>query len=82
MRTLGFPRSFANDVQIQSYPAFSIAGLAGVGSSASAGQSFGGMNSWGQRGSLTWVKGAHTLKFGGDYRIQQMNQFPGELTSA
>ena len=73
--TLGFPRAFANDVQIQSYPAFSIAGLAGIGSSASAGQSFGGMNSWGQRGSLTWVKGAHTLKFGGDYRIQQMNQF-------
>ena len=36
---------------------------------------FGGMNSWGQRDALTWVKGTHTLKFGGDYRVQQMNQF-------
>ena len=24
---------------------------------------------------MTWVKGSHTLKFGADYRVQQMNQF-------
>jgi hypothetical protein len=24
---------------------------------------------------MTWVKGSHSLKFGGDYRIQQLNQF-------
>ncbi len=73
--TLGFPRAFADNAQIKSFPAFAIAGLAGIGGSASAGQSFGGMNSWGQRASLTWVKRNHTLKFGGDYRVQQMNQF-------
>ncbi len=33
------------------------------------------LNSWGQRASLTWVKGAHTVKFGVDYRVQQINQF-------
>ena len=47
--TLGFPRAFADQAQIRSYPSFSVAGLAGIGGSGSAGQSFGGMNSWGQR---------------------------------
>jgi hypothetical protein len=73
--TLGFPKAFADQAQIKSYPSFAVAGMAGIGGSGSAGQSFGGMNSWGQRAALTWVKGTHTLKFGGDYRIQQMNQF-------
>ena len=40
-----------------------------------AGESLGAQNSWGERASLTWVRGAHTIKFGGDYRVQQMNHF-------
>ncbi len=73
--TLGFPKSLANQTQIQSFPGFQVSGLVGVGGSGSAGESLGAHNSWDQRASLTWVKGSHTIKFGGDYRIQQMNQF-------
>jgi Carboxypeptidase regulatory-like domain len=70
---LGFPQSFASSTQIQSFPSFGITGLTGIGSANSAGENVGAFNSWGQRGSLTWVKGSHTFKFGVDYRVQQMN---------
>jgi hypothetical protein len=73
--TLGLPKSLADQTQIQSFPGFQVSGLTGVGSSASAGESLGAHNSFPSRASLTWVKGSHTIKTGGDYRIQQMNQF-------
>jgi cell division protein FtsQ len=72
---LGFPASLANQTQFQSFPGFQVSGLTGVGGSGSAGESLGAHNSWDQRGSLTWVKGSHTIKFGGDYRVQQLNHF-------
>ncbi|MEO8128740.1 MAG: carboxypeptidase-like regulatory domain-containing protein [Bryobacteraceae bacterium] len=73
--SLGLPKALADATQIKSFPAFNVSGLVAVGSSASAGMTLVDLNSWGQRGSLTWVKTAHTLKFGADYRIQQLNQF-------
>jgi len=73
--TLGFPQALANDTQIKSFPAFNIAGLVSVGSTSSAGLGLVDLNSWGQRASVTWVHGAHSMKFGVDYRIQQLNQF-------
>lgn len=73
--TLGFPKSLANQTQIQSFPGFQVSGLTAIGGSASAGQSLGAHNSWDQRASMTWVKSAHTIRFGADYRVQQMNQF-------
>ena len=72
---LGFPAAFAAQTQIQGFPGFQVSGLTALGTSASAGESLGAHNSWGQRDSLTWVKGSHTIKFGIDYRVQQMNQF-------
>jgi len=73
--SLGFPQALANQTQIQSFPAFNIAGLVAVGSTSSAGLTFVDLNSWGQRGSVTWVRGAHSIKAGIDYRVQQLNQF-------
>jgi hypothetical protein len=73
---LGFPQALANATQIKSFPAFNFSGaLVAVGSSASSGMTLVDLNSWGQRGSVTWVHGAHSVKFGGDYRVQQLNQF-------
>jgi len=73
--TLGFPKALADATQIKSFPAFNVAGLVSVGSSASAGLTLVDLNSWGQRASMTWVKSAHSVKFGVDYRVQQLNQF-------
>jgi hypothetical protein len=75
LTSLGFPGALARSTQIQSFPAFNITGLVSVGSSSSSGLTLVDLNSWGQRGSVTWVKGAHSMKFGADYRIQQLNQF-------
>ncbi len=73
--TLGFPRALADATQIKSFPAFNVSGMVAVGSSASAGMTLVDLNSWGQRGSMTWVKSTHSIKFGADYRVQQLNQF-------
>jgi hypothetical protein len=72
---IGFPPSFANSTEIAGFPGFSVSGIAGIGGSGSGGANVAHLNSWGQRASLTWVKGSHTLKFGADYRVQQMNQY-------
>lgn len=73
---LGFPQSLAEATQIKSFPAFNFSGaLTPVGSSASAGMTLVDLNSWGERASMTWVHGSHSVKFGGDYRVQQLNQF-------
>lgn len=70
---LGFPQSFANSTQIESFPEFAISGFTAIGSANSAGENVGAFNSWGERASLAWVKGSHTFKFGVDFRVQQMN---------
>ena len=75
MRTLGFPDSYYNAVQYKGFPGMDIAGMASVGSQSSHSLILATFNSWSQRGSVTWIKGSHTLKFGGDYRVQQLNQF-------
>ena len=59
----------------QIVPGLQCRGLVSVGSSSSAGLTLVDLNSWGQRASMTWVKGAHAMKFGVDYRVQQLNQF-------
>ncbi len=71
--TLGFPQSFANSTQIQSLPAFNVTGFSSIGSANTAGENVGAFTSYGERGSLTWVRGRHTFKFGADFRVQQMN---------
>jgi len=74
--SLGFPQALADQTQIKSFPAFNFSGsLVPVGSSSSAGMTLVDLNSWGQRASMTWVHGAHSMKFGVDYRIEQLNQF-------
>jgi hypothetical protein len=73
--TLGFPKALADATQIKSFPAFNVAGMVSVGSSASAGMTLVDLNSWEQKAAMTWVKGAHSMKFGADYRVQQLNQF-------
>jgi hypothetical protein len=72
---LGFPKALADATQIKSFPAFNVGGLVSVGSSGSAGLTLVDLNSWGQRASMTWVKSTHTIKFGADYRVEQLNQF-------
>ncbi|HUQ94439.1 MAG TPA: carboxypeptidase-like regulatory domain-containing protein [Bryobacteraceae bacterium] len=75
MRTLGFPQAYYDAVQYKGFPGMDIAGIASVGSQSSHSLILATFNSWSQRGSVTWIRGSHTMKFGSDYRVQQLNQF-------
>jgi Carboxypeptidase regulatory-like domain len=73
--SLGFPKSLAQQTQFQGFPGFNVDGLVPVGGQPSSGIGLNTLNSWEQRGSVTWMKGNHSLKFGADFRVEQMNQF-------
>src|SRR5262249_26415243 len=64
----------ANATQIQGFPYFAASGVATVGGASSSGETLTTCNSWGERASLTWVKGSHTIKWGVDGRVAQLNQ--------
>src|SRR5262249_49671888 len=63
----------ANSTDIKGFPSFRVNGIQAIGSASSGGANVGAFNSWGERGSMTVVKGSHTFKFGADFRVQQMN---------
>ncbi len=73
--TLGLPQSLASQTQFQGFPGFAVTGLVPIGGQPSNGIGLNTLNSWEQRGAMTWIRGSHSLKFGVDFRIQQMNQF-------
>ncbi|MBM3740252.1 MAG: TonB-dependent receptor [Acidobacteria bacterium] len=75
LRTLGFPQAYYDAVQYKGFPGMDITGMASAGSQASHSLILATLNSWSQRGSFTWIKGSHSIKFGADYRVQQLNQF-------
>ena len=73
--TLGLPGSLAAQTQFQGFPGFNVSGLVPVGGQPSDGIGLNTANSWEQRALMTWVKGSHSMKFGVDYRVEQLNQF-------
>ena len=70
--TLGFPASFRDQTVFRMYPRFEISGLTNMGRD-------GGSNNTEDtqtfQASLTHIRGAHTLKLGGDFRVIRQNQF-------
>jgi len=76
--TLGFPASFRNQTILRMYPRFEISGLTNMGRDGGSNntedtQSF--------QGSLTHIRGAHSLKFGADFRVIRQNQYSAGYAS-
>jgi carboxypeptidase family protein len=70
--TLGFPSAFRNQTVFRMYPRFEVSGLTNMGRDGGSNptedtQTF--------QASLTHIRGAHTLKLGGDFRVIRQNQF-------
>jgi hypothetical protein len=63
--TLGFNPAFANSIQVQMFPQLSFGGY---GSAGYVGKSDINYKSNGVNGTLSKLAGAHSFKFGGDYR--------------
>jgi len=75
LRTLGFHQAYYDALQYKGFPGMDITGVASAGSQASHSLILATLNSCSQRGSFTWIKGSHSIKFGADYRVQHLNQF-------
>ncbi|MPY86303.1 MAG: hypothetical protein GEU99_00090 [Luteitalea sp.] len=75
LTTLGLPSYVNQQAQIQVFPSISAGGYVGLGNNQ-------GVNAFSYRthsvqGSVTQQKGAHTLKYGLDFRLQYVNQRRG-----
>ena len=91
LTSLGFPAALQNAEEFQGFPTVTVAGLQGasvVGGSTILSVA----NNWNQGGSLSWIHGNHTTKFGGLFTVQQANDlnisnptpafnFTGQFTS-
>ena len=70
---LGVPNANQHETA-RAFPIFSPAGYTGAGHSRSL-PIFRRENTFQYAGNLTWVKAAHTVKFGGDVRRRQLTEY-------
>ncbi len=76
--TLGFPASFRDQTVFRIYPRFEISGLTEMGRN---GGSYPTQDTQTYQANLTHLRGAHTLKFGSDFRVIRQNQFSAGYSS-
>ncbi|HYN07675.1 MAG TPA: TonB-dependent receptor [Vicinamibacterales bacterium] len=62
----GINQAFANAIPVQKFPALTLTGYEGTGSSGLSDTNY---YSWGVNGSLSKLAGSHSFKLGADYRI-------------
>jgi hypothetical protein len=70
--SVGFPASLAAQQQFHAYPWFQFNSVGSSGKLTTS-EIRRIANNWNQSGSLTWIRGNHVLKFGGQFRVQQLN---------
>jgi outer membrane receptor protein involved in Fe transport len=74
---LALPARLNSQMQVPSFPRFNLgADMAAIG--ADQGDTLVQSNkAWSYTGTLTWIRGAHTWKFGSDNRVYQLNNTQG-----
>lgn len=76
LTTLGLPAAFNNAVSFKTNPAPCVQGFTDVFCSAGTGSIIGSRNDvYSFAPSLTWLRGKHSLKFGGEWRRMTHNYF-------
>ena len=72
LTSVGLPASLAAQQQFRAYPwlQFNSVGSPGKLTTSEIRRI---ANNYNQSGSMTWIHGSHVLKFGGQFRIQQLN---------
>jgi len=74
--TLGFPSSLGQEMQLLEFPLFAMSTTSSIGSNQSD-PSTQENNAYTAGGAITIVKGAHTIKAGGELRDYQWNSIQG-----
>lgn len=77
MTSINLPASLNGQVQVQMFPRFELADVSPIGGPPGdiANQR---NNSYTGNAMLTWIRGGHTLKFGGEHRNYQWNSDQGD----
>lgn len=75
---LGFAANFRDGQQVRAIPVTSVTGYSGLGNGA---QNFSTQTAHSFLGSLTKIKGSHTLKTGAEYRTIYNNQLQNSIAS-
>jgi len=70
--SLGFPLALAAQAQFKTYPRLNYSTVASLGK-LTASEIRRVTDNYNETGSLTWTHGTHEFKFGGQLRIQQLN---------
>src|SRR5581483_3926334 len=70
--TLGFPKSLRDQTVFLMYPRFEVSGLTNMGRDGGSNPT---EDTQTYQASVTNIRGAHTLKLGGDLRVIRQNQF-------
>ena len=79
LNTLGFPSSFVSQVPKQ-FSIFSLSDVAGTANGGDSFVQFQPRNVWAARGTLTYLRGKHSMKYGGEWRGLHFNE--GQLNAA
>ena len=73
LSSLNFPSSYTSLVASQ-FPVFNLTDTIGTGNSSDSFTQYQPRNVWSTLGSITWQKGRHSIKFGGDWRVLDFNE--------
>ncbi len=77
--SLNFPSTYVSQVAPQ-FPVFNVGDTVGTGNGSDSFTQFQPRNVFATLGSVSWQKGKHSLKFGGDWRVLDFNE--GQNSSA
>jgi len=72
LTAIGFPASLAALQQFRAFSRLTFGGVQSLGK-LSTSEIRRITNSWNQSGSLTWIRGSHSIKAGAQFRVQQLN---------
>ena len=74
--TIGLPAALNSQTQISIFPRFAPADITAIGGDQTD-HLVQGNNAWTFGGNVTWIRGAHTVKFGAEERVYQLNNSQG-----
>jgi hypothetical protein len=72
LTSIGFPPAIVAQQQFHAFPRLTFSGVASLGKLTTS-EIRRITNNWNEAGSLTWTRGSHAIKFGGQFRVQQLN---------
>ncbi len=73
LSSLGMPKSLADSVYYKTFPAISVTSYQGLGTSSNGDLLRRADLTNALQGSVTFLRGAHTIKAGGDWRVSRYN---------